>query len=67
MNPGPFGMVQTGVPFGEVAAVRNWLGIYAPIDQPVRQHPKRLVDGLRLSRGRRSAASACGVSSAIGS
>ncbi|MCL1859942.1 MAG: single-stranded DNA-binding protein, partial [Proteobacteria bacterium] len=22
MNPGPFGMAQTGVPFGEVAAVR---------------------------------------------
>ena len=25
MNPGPFGMVQTGVPFGEVEAVRSWL------------------------------------------
>ena len=23
MNPGPFGMVQTGVPFGEIAAVRD--------------------------------------------
>jgi single-strand selective monofunctional uracil DNA glycosylase len=29
MNPGPFGMVQCGVPFGEVAAVRDWLGIEA--------------------------------------
>ncbi|MDR2709953.1 MAG: single-stranded DNA-binding protein [Burkholderiales bacterium] len=29
MNPGPFGMVQTGVPFGEVAAVRDWMGIEA--------------------------------------
>ena len=27
MNPGPFGMAQTGVPFGEVAKVRDWLGI----------------------------------------
>ena len=27
MNPGPFGMAQTGVPFGEVAAVRDWVGI----------------------------------------
>jgi single-strand selective monofunctional uracil DNA glycosylase len=50
MNPGPFGMVQTGVPFGEVAAVRDWLGINAPIDQPVRQHPKRLVEGFSCPR-----------------
>ena len=27
MNPGPFGMVQCGVPFGEIAAVRDWMGI----------------------------------------
>jgi hypothetical protein len=27
MNPGPWGMVQTGVPFGEVHAVRDWLKI----------------------------------------
>ncbi|MBQ8445463.1 MAG: single-stranded DNA-binding protein, partial [Opitutales bacterium] len=27
MNPGPFGMAQTGVPFGEIDAVQNWLGI----------------------------------------
>jgi single-strand selective monofunctional uracil DNA glycosylase len=50
MNPGPFGMVQTGVPFGEVAAVRDWLGIQAPIEQPVRQHPKRLVEGFACTR-----------------
>ncbi|HSM14387.1 MAG TPA: single-stranded DNA-binding protein, partial [Thermoanaerobaculia bacterium] len=30
MNPGPFGMMQTGVPFGEVGLVRGWLGIEAP-------------------------------------
>ena len=29
MNPGPFGMAQVGVPFGEVAAVRDWLRIDA--------------------------------------
>ncbi|MDR0633462.1 MAG: single-stranded DNA-binding protein, partial [Azoarcus sp.] len=34
MNPGPFGMVQTGVPFGEVAAVRDWLGLEGPVGQP---------------------------------
>ncbi|MFN3629980.1 MAG: single-stranded DNA-binding protein, partial [Casimicrobiaceae bacterium] len=34
MNPGPFGMVQVGIPFGEVAAVRDWMGIVAPVAQP---------------------------------
>ena len=37
MNPGPFGMVQTGVPFGEIAAVRDWLRIQAPIGCPPAQ------------------------------
>ena len=45
MNPGPFGMVQTGVPFGQIAAVRDWLQIQAQIKQPAREHPKRLVLG----------------------
>src|SRR5690242_2272754 len=45
MNPGPFGMVQTGVPFGEIAAVRDWLGIEAAIGRPAREHPKRPVTG----------------------
>lgn len=50
MNPGPFGMVQTGVPFGEVAAVRDWLGILAPIGTPSRQHPKRPIAGFSCHR-----------------
>ena len=50
MNPGPFGMAQTGVPFGEVAAVRDWLGIEAPIAKPKREHPKRLVTGFACPR-----------------
>ena len=29
MNPGPFGMAQTGVPFGDVGFVRDWMGIEA--------------------------------------
>jgi single-strand selective monofunctional uracil DNA glycosylase len=45
MNPGPFGMAQTGIPFGEVAAVRDWLGIQAPVEQPRRVHPKRPIEG----------------------
>ena len=31
MNPGPFGMAQCGVPFGEIEHVRDWLGINTPI------------------------------------
>ena len=50
MNPGPFGMAQTGVPFGEVAAVRDWIGIDAPIGKPANEHPKRLVQGLACPR-----------------
>ena len=45
MNPGPFGMVQTGIPFGEVAAVRDWLKISAPVGKPERYNPKRPVLG----------------------
>jgi single-strand selective monofunctional uracil DNA glycosylase len=45
MNPGPFGMVQTGVPFGEIAAVRDWMGITAPVSQPEHYNPKRPVLG----------------------
>jgi single-strand selective monofunctional uracil DNA glycosylase len=50
MNPGPFGMVQTGVPFGEVAAVRDWLGIRARIERPRSEHPKRPVLGFDCPR-----------------
>jgi single-strand selective monofunctional uracil DNA glycosylase len=50
MNPGPFGMVQTGVPFGEVAAVRDWLKLRATIGQPTRRHPKRPVQGWKCRR-----------------
>lgn len=45
MNPGPFGMTQTGVPFGEIAAVRDWMGITAPVGRPEHEHPKRRVLG----------------------
>ncbi len=50
MNPGPWGMAQTGVPFGEVAAVRDWLGIHSEIRQPAAEHPKRPVLGFDCSR-----------------
>jgi single-strand selective monofunctional uracil DNA glycosylase len=50
MNPGPFGMAQTGVPFGAVEAVRGWLGIEAPVSRPRREHPLRPVRGFACTR-----------------
>jgi single-strand selective monofunctional uracil DNA glycosylase len=50
MNPGPWGMAQTGVPFGEVAIVRDWLKIDEPVDHPAREHPAKPVTGLACKR-----------------
>lgn len=50
MNPGPFGMMQTGVPFGEIAAVRDWMGIEGPVGQPADMHPKRPIEGFACTR-----------------
>ncbi len=50
MNPGPFGMAQTGVPFGEINAVRNWLSIDGYIGKPVVEHPGRPVLGYQTVR-----------------
>jgi len=50
MNPGPWGMAQTGVPFGEVAVVRDWLRLDAEIGRPANEHPKRPVQGLACPR-----------------
>jgi single-strand selective monofunctional uracil DNA glycosylase len=50
MNPGPWGMAQTGVPFGEVAAARDWIGIDARVGRPRQPHPKRPVQGLDCLR-----------------
>ena len=46
MNPGPFGMAQTGVPFGEIPAVRDWMGFRGKVGKPESEHPKRPVEGL---------------------
>jgi single-strand selective monofunctional uracil DNA glycosylase len=56
MNPGPFGMAQTGVPFGDVRMVRDWLRIDAPVVHPPVEHPKRPIDGFRCARGEVSGA-----------
>jgi hypothetical protein len=50
MNSGPWGMAQTGVPFGEVSAVREWMGIDASVQRPGREHPKRPILGMACTR-----------------
>jgi len=50
MNPGPWGMAQTGVPFGTVGLVRDWLGIEGPVGKPDPEHPKRPIQGFALER-----------------
>ncbi len=50
MNPGPFGMAQIGIPFGEITAVRDWMGICTPIAKPAQEHPKRLILGFDCPR-----------------
>ena len=50
MNPGPFGMVQCGVPFGEIAAVRDWMRINNGVEKPAQQNPKRPIEGFACTR-----------------
>jgi single-strand selective monofunctional uracil DNA glycosylase len=50
MNPGPFGMAQTGVPFGDIKMVRDWIGIHEPVGKPAREHAKRPIDGFDCPR-----------------
>lgn len=50
MNPGPWGMAQTGIPFGEVALVRDWMKIDEPVRGPKAQHPKRPIEGFDCKR-----------------
>lgn len=50
MNPGPWGMAQTGVPFGEVTAVRDWLAIEKEVSRPRLEHPKKPVTGFACRR-----------------
>jgi len=56
MNPGPWGMAQTGVPFGEVSAVRDWLRISESVRPPASQHPARPIHGLQCTRNEVSGA-----------
>ncbi|GAB6090711.1 uracil-DNA glycosylase family protein [Spirochaeta dissipatitropha] len=50
MNPGPFGMAQNGIPFGEIPAVRDWMQLKGKIGKPEKEHPKRPIEGFDCSR-----------------
>lgn len=50
MNPGPWGMAQTGVPFGAVPPVRDWLGIAGEVGRPPVEHPAKPVRGFACPR-----------------
>lgn len=50
MNPGPWGMSQTGIPFGEIEHVRDWMGIEAPVSKPAIEHPKRIIEGFACQK-----------------
>ena len=50
MNPGPWGMAQTGVPFGEINFVRDWIGINESVARPEHEHPKRKIEGFACQR-----------------
>jgi single-strand selective monofunctional uracil DNA glycosylase len=56
MNPGPFGMLQTGVPFGNIPSVRDWLQVTGRISQPADCHPKRPIQGFDCPRNEVSGA-----------
>ena len=50
MNPGPWGMAQTGVPFGDIDAVRNWMGIGGKVTRPADEHHKVVIKGFESQR-----------------
>lgn len=55
MNPGPWGMGQNGIPFGEKAFVGEWLGLQdTQIGRPPVEHPKRPVTGWACPRSEAS-------------
>jgi single-strand selective monofunctional uracil DNA glycosylase len=61
MNPGPWGMAQTGVPFGEVSAVKTWLGISGSVKSPAVFHPRVPVMGFSCERSEVSGARLWGL------
>ncbi len=61
MNPGPWGMAQTGVPFGQIAAVADWMQLRGKVGMPSPMHPKRQIAGLACQRSEVSGARLWGL------
>ena len=54
MNPGPWGMCQTGIPFGEITMVRDWYGIHGTVSKPAVECPNRPITGFNCQRSEQS-------------
>lgn len=50
MNPGDWGMCQTGVPFGDAPTLRDWMHLQGKVGQPARPHPRRPILGFATPR-----------------
>ena len=50
MNPGPWGMAQVGIPFGEIDTVKDWLHVDGIVGKPSVEHPKRPVQGFACEK-----------------
>lgn len=61
INPGPFGMMQNGIPFGTISIARDWLLLRAPIKRPSLEHPKRPIRGWAEPREEESGARLWGL------
>lgn len=61
MNPGPFGMAQSGVPFGDIPSVKSFLKIEAEVGRPANEHPKRPILGFSHPRSEVSGARLWGL------
>ena len=67
MNPGPYGMMQTGVPFGEVEAVRNYLSIDGKVGVPRENPPLKPVAGMDVRQHEVSGKKFWGMAASYGS
>jgi single-strand selective monofunctional uracil DNA glycosylase len=50
MNPGPWGMAQIGIPFGEISAAKDWMKLSGSVEKPKKEHPKRPIEGFDCQR-----------------
>lgn len=66
MNPGPYGMMQTGVPFGDVMMVRDYLGISGDIDMPAAQPENKPIVGMKTTKREASGMKFWGMAASYG-